>query len=446
MGKENLILLVNPWIYDFAAYDFWLKPLGLLYVGSALKKLGFEVRLIDLLNRHDPQLANFVKPKPDRKFATGKFHNFQVEKPNLLKNIPRKYKCYGAPVEYFLSKLKEIDKPKAVFVTSSLTYWWPGVAQTISYIKQIMPDVPLVLGGLYARLYPEHAKKNTKADYIFSGELSEIGGLVRFLFDRDIGFDIEKWFEILDPAYELYERVGYLVFLTSLGCPYRCTYCVSPKLWKRFIQRDPQMVLETIEKYLHLFGVRDVVFFDDAILINKENHFKPLLRLLISKKFNVNYHLPNGIHARLVDEELAVLMKEAGFKTIKLGYETTGKLQELTGGKVYDQDLIRAARILTKAGFTDEEVQAYIMINMPFQQIEDVLRAIEICRNEGISVSINEYTPIPGSPDWYVLLSNELLDEQTDPVLLNNTVIPYWFKAGIDAKTVQMIKNMLHKR
>lgn len=446
MAEKMYILLVNPWIYDFAAYDFWLKPLGLLYVGSALKKLGFEVLLIDLLNRHDPELVNFVKPKPDKKFGTGKFHSFQVEKPGLLKNIPRKYKCYGAPMEYFLSKLNELEKPKAVFVTSSLTYWWPGVAYTISCIKQTMPDVPVVLGGLYARLYPEHAKKNTKADYIFSGELSEIDSLVHFLLHRDINFDLEKWFEILDPAYELYQKVGYLVFLTSLGCPYKCTYCISSKLWRRFMQRDPQMVLQSVEKYLDLFRVKDIVFFDDAILINKENHFKPLLKLLIGKKFNVNYHLPNGIHARLVDEEIAVLMKEAGFKTIKLGYETTGKLQETTGGKVYDQDLIKAARILTKTGFTDQEVQAYIMINMPFQKTEDVLKAIEICKNEGISVSINEYTPIPGSQDWYVLVSKGLLDEQIDPVLLNNTVIPYWFKAGMDAQTVQMIKDMVHKR
>ena len=28
------ILLVNPPIYDFAAYDFWLKPYGLLYICS----------------------------------------------------------------------------------------------------------------------------------------------------------------------------------------------------------------------------------------------------------------------------------------------------------------------------------------------------------------------------------------------------------------------------
>ena len=31
------ILLINPWITDFAAYNFWIKPLGLLYIASLLK-------------------------------------------------------------------------------------------------------------------------------------------------------------------------------------------------------------------------------------------------------------------------------------------------------------------------------------------------------------------------------------------------------------------------
>ena len=31
-------LLVNPWICDFAAYDLWLRPYGLLRVGAVLRK------------------------------------------------------------------------------------------------------------------------------------------------------------------------------------------------------------------------------------------------------------------------------------------------------------------------------------------------------------------------------------------------------------------------
>jgi hypothetical protein len=39
-------LLVNPWVYDFKAFDFWNKPVGLLIVANILKKIGFEPKLI----------------------------------------------------------------------------------------------------------------------------------------------------------------------------------------------------------------------------------------------------------------------------------------------------------------------------------------------------------------------------------------------------------------
>ena len=37
------ILLVNPWIHDFAAYDFWAKPLGLLILAAVLRGQGCSV-------------------------------------------------------------------------------------------------------------------------------------------------------------------------------------------------------------------------------------------------------------------------------------------------------------------------------------------------------------------------------------------------------------------
>ena len=49
------ILLVNPWIHDFAAYDFWAKPLGLLQIGAALRRHGCHVSYIDCLDRFHPQ-------------------------------------------------------------------------------------------------------------------------------------------------------------------------------------------------------------------------------------------------------------------------------------------------------------------------------------------------------------------------------------------------------
>jgi len=48
--KKPRILLINPWIYDFAAHDYWSKPLGLLYVAGILTESGYEVSCIDCLS------------------------------------------------------------------------------------------------------------------------------------------------------------------------------------------------------------------------------------------------------------------------------------------------------------------------------------------------------------------------------------------------------------
>ena len=32
-------LLINPWIYDFAAYDLWMKPLGIFYLRQKILSL-----------------------------------------------------------------------------------------------------------------------------------------------------------------------------------------------------------------------------------------------------------------------------------------------------------------------------------------------------------------------------------------------------------------------
>ncbi|GIW82674.1 MAG: hypothetical protein KatS3mg105_4481 [Gemmatales bacterium] len=44
------ILLVNPPIYDFSAYDFWLKPYGMLRVAGYLRRHA-EFKLFDYLDR-----------------------------------------------------------------------------------------------------------------------------------------------------------------------------------------------------------------------------------------------------------------------------------------------------------------------------------------------------------------------------------------------------------
>lgn len=103
------ILLVNPWIYDFTAYDFWLKPLGLLYIGSILRKnTDCRIHFIDCLDRHHPLLEMKLKTKPD---GRGSFPKQEVAKAEVLKDIPRRYSRYGVPVSLFQQELERLPLP-----------------------------------------------------------------------------------------------------------------------------------------------------------------------------------------------------------------------------------------------------------------------------------------------------------------------------------------------
>ena len=70
--------MINPWIYDFAAFDLWIKPLGLLYLGAILKDNGFDVKLINCLDRYNKSLAEISKIKY-KKYGTGHFYKEIVD-------------------------------------------------------------------------------------------------------------------------------------------------------------------------------------------------------------------------------------------------------------------------------------------------------------------------------------------------------------------------------
>ena len=154
------ILLINPWITDFAAYNFWIRPLGLLSIASLLREKGFRVTLIDCLNFYS---------KTER-YGDGKFFKTRIEKPEPLKSIKRHYSQYGIPEEMLLKRLSFIEeKPDLIGITSGMTYWYPGIFKIIEITKKFFKNIPIILGGIYATICYEHAQKYSGVDIVFNG-------------------------------------------------------------------------------------------------------------------------------------------------------------------------------------------------------------------------------------------------------------------------------------
>lgn len=431
-------LLVNPYIYDFAAYDMWMMPLGLLHLGSVLKRHGLEVKLIDLINPDSPENMN-TKRKPT---GDGKIPYEVVDKPEALKNISKKYKRYGLPLSAFMEELKNLpSKIDAIFVTSKMTYWYPGVQETIRLVKLAFPEIKVVLGGTYAKLLPEHAKKFSGADIVITDNL----GKSITKISEVVGTEI-KTVEDTD-SYELdltlIQNVRFIPLLTSLGCPFRCTYCASDKLFTEFDLFNPHTVVEQILNLSERFNCIDITIFDDAFLVQKERA-KLILNLLKSsgKKFRI--HAPNALHARFIDIELAELMKESGFHTLRLGLESSNlSFQRTSGGKIFNDEFVSAVKNLHSAGLSPDEIGVYVMAGLPFQKKEEVVATINFVIDSGAKPKLVEYSPVPGTPLFETAkrCSPFNLDE---PLFHNNSLLPCQWQ-GFTLDDFREIKGSLQK-
>lgn len=421
------LVLINPWIYDFAAYDLWSKPLGLLYLAAYLRNCGFNIRLIDCLNVHHPaMLDDQARKAPKRRlYGTGKFWRKKVPRPHPLKNIQRPYSRYGISFEAFSEELRNIGRPSAVLVTSLMTYWYPGVMDVISQVKETYPDVPVILGGIYARLCRDHAVRNSGADHVVTDRCTM--SLMKIISKCGIPIPGPLPDKIPYAAFDLLTRLDYVCLLTSRGCPYRCHYCASHFLDPDLIRRDPDDVLDEIRFWYKNYGIRDFSFYDDALLVDSDNHAAVLFERLAGHTSDLRFHTPNALHVKEITQNIAKLMYRAGFKTIRLGLETADfSLHTALDSKVAAGDFDRAVSNLLDAGFLRSQIGAYMLMGLPNQSVDSVIKTIEFVARVGVMPYLAEYSPIPHTALWEQAIHKSEHDLAAEPLFHNNTLIPCW--------------------
>jgi radical SAM superfamily enzyme YgiQ (UPF0313 family) len=414
MKYRPKILLINPWIYDFSAVNLWSRPLGLLKVAEYLSRYDLDLAMIDCTDTYEKK----------RKYGTGKYPRQIVQKPEVLRTVPRNFARYGISADEFKTALNRHMPFDLIIVTSIMTYWYPGVIEAIDIVRQLSHGMPVILGGIYGTLYPDHAMANSGADHVFRGHISE--DIATIMSKSGITLDRGS---APEPYYNLglYESYSFAPLITSSGCPYKCSYCASPLLFDGFKQREPMEVVREI-KDLYRKGVRDFAFYDDALLVNADSHLKIILKQVIQSGLNIRFHCPNGMHVRFVDDELAGLMKESGFTTLRLSLETIDQnRQAKTGGKITTDNFVSVVGRLMNNGFEKEHVGVYLMYGLPGQDYGEVREGVDFLKSLGIRINLTEFSPIPGTSSWDELMSKGIIDDSIDPLVTNNSVFSLLF-------------------
>jgi len=193
-------------------------------------------------------------------------------------------------------------RPDIVYVTSLYTWEWKPVWYAVRYFKSWFNGVSVWLGGLYASLFPEHARRS-KADYVHEGLFKEAEDLL--------------------PDYDLVPEWDGSIMFSCRGCPNRCGYCAVPRLEggisyarqsiKHLIWPGHEKKEGCCDKKHH----SKVIFFDNNILAspNWRSIFDELLELGLKVDFN------QGLDARLVSEEAAEKISKMRIDLIRLAYD-----------------------------------------------------------------------------------------------------------------------------
>ncbi|NLY41676.1 MAG: radical SAM protein [Desulfovibrionales bacterium] len=410
------ILGINPWIHDFAAYNLWSRPAGLLAMLHMLRASGAHIALMDCL---DQTWSDIPWPKAH---TTGKGHypKKEIPKPAAIAHVPRRLSRYGHDPERVRKALTELrPRPDLVLITTIMTYWYPGAAEALDLVRSIWPHTPVAVGGIYATLCPEHAA-TLGADLLLSGpgeNLSAWSALWKLLGCDPPPLPAQAGFGL---AQDLYNQPGFSILLGSRGCPFHCAYCASNALYPGFAQSTAQNMLTALKNEYDQ-GVRDFVFYDDALLIKPGTWLWPVLEWLENK--SVRLHTPNAMHVRYLTPEVCARLKRAGLHTVRLGLETVDFTQRLDS-KLSRQEWEHGLARLFEAGFCAEQIGAYILFGLPNQDLASVAQTIDLARASGIRPDLAYYTPIPGSPLFAEACAASDLPLAQEPLCQNNSLWP----------------------
>ncbi len=149
----------------------------------------------------------------------------------------------------------------------------------------------------------------------------------------------------------IHERQPYVSMHTTMGCPYKCTFCCinapfgkpSYRMW------SPEAVINEIDILVTKYGVTNIKFVDEMFVLNR-NHVLGICDRIIERGYKLNI----WAYARVdtVKDEFLEKLNRAGFRWLALGIESGSKhvRDGVEKGRFGTPEIIKVVRKIQNAG------------------------------------------------------------------------------------------------
>jgi anaerobic magnesium-protoporphyrin IX monomethyl ester cyclase len=431
-------------IYPNGMNETGYKPIGISMLSAVLKKAGHDVKLFDTTFYDMGGTSVHSIGAGILNFKNVKFPEEVYEQKKTLKE----------------DLLKLIDDFKPGLIGFSVLSTMISTSKKLAtMIKEVYPNIPIIVGGKHATVAPEETISYKDFDLLCVGEGEE--ALVE-LANNPERTDIKNiWFKkegeiIRNPVRPLIAdldslpypdlsiwdkrqflkpfrgkvRVG-LDYESGRGCVYQCNYCINKYLHELYgmkgfyRQKSPRRIVDEI-KYLHeTYGIEFIKFFDEDFLMRSTETVKEISNLY---KKEVGIPFAIEINANSTTTEKAMLLKEMNCVSASIGLESGNEAYRETvlNRRVSDKSIIAACKSLKKAGI---QTVSFNMLGTPFHTRGLIMESVELNKKAGFNIaSAGLFYPYKGSPIRQVCIDYGFInpDDEHEVNTRAETIMNMW--------------------
>jgi len=318
---------------------------------------------------------------------------------------------------------------------SASTQCMPAGGRTARRVQELT-DRPSIVVGTHASALPERTLREEPYTFVCQGEgpltvrglinhirygtnLSEVPGLAYRDGDniRLNGFgplidDLDN--ELPEQAWDLLDMSkyrahnwhtvlggnpdhGYASVQTSLGCPYKCSFCcINAPFGKAGIRYwDPETIIKQIDELVERYNVKTIKIPDELFVLNK-SHVNGICDRLIERNYDLNF----WAYARIdtLRPEFMSKLQKAGIQWLGIGIESASKYVRdgMTKGKFGNTDIENVISLCRDAGLY---TSANYIFGLPDDTQESMQETLDLALHLNTEWA-NFYSSMsyPGSP------------------------------------------------
>ncbi|UCE66779.1 MAG: cobalamin-dependent protein [Candidatus Zixiibacteriota bacterium] len=392
--------------------------MGLAYLGTAVKKAGFDVVALDS-----------AAESPAR----------EIEH-NLLR--------FGLDENELRERIAAV-KPDIVGIGCFFSSRFPAVLETARAVKEIDKRIITVTGGIHPSLMPGEVCSHPEIDFVVIGEGERIFvDLLNAISDgRDfdnieglaykINGDIKitrrrEYIEDLDslgfPAWELFDMEKYLGIgegrwdlgggryapvVTSRSCPFRCTFCsIHHVMGPKYRAHSPDYVVDMIGTLVKKYDVDEISFEDDNLTYDNDR-FVSICKGIVERGINIKWNTPNGVHVGSLDRNSIEWAKRSGCDSLNLAVESGDEFirNKVIKKGLSSESIYAVAEACREMGI---KTNAYFVIGMPGETEESINKSRKLLSDLRFNnVSIFVATPMPGTKLYDECIARGYLDKES---------------------------------